>query len=124
MFVCAVHIGLNGYYILHPQLPDIKVYEVDLKDMDFPLTFKLCATEVKNSYKRYTDLGYTNEFQFFMGKSSYNNTLYGWNGHTPNGSTVGDFEGLQISMYFNCLILNLSNDNKMYFKCILFRDSQ
>ena len=95
IFVCVVHIGLNGYYILYPQLPDIKVYEVDLKDIDFPLTFKLCATEVKNSHKRYTDLGYTNEFQFFMGKSSYNNTLFGWNGHTPNGSTVGDVQGLQ-----------------------------
>ena len=86
---CLVHVGLNGYYILYPPLPEIKVYQVDLKNMDFPLTFKLCVTERENSYERYEKLGYRNDFNFFIGRSRHNRSLFGWNGHTENGSTLG-----------------------------------
>ena len=92
---CLVHVGLNGYYILYPPLPEIKVYQVDLKNMDFPLTFKLCVTERENSYERYEKLGYRNDFNFFIGRSRHNRSLFGWNGHTEDGSTLGGVEGLE-----------------------------
>ena len=92
---CLVHVILNGYYILYPSHPEVKVYQVDLKNIDFPLTFKLCVTEREKSNERYENLGYKNDFNFFLGKSRYNKSLYGWNGHTEAGSTLGGVEGLE-----------------------------
>ena len=62
-------------------------------NIDFPLVFKLCATELRNSYDRYSNLGYKDDFHFFKGVSKYNESLFGWSGHQPNGSTIADVKG-------------------------------
>ena len=92
---CLVHIGLNLYFILYPPLPETKVYQVDLKDIDFPLAFKICVTERDNSTDRYEKLGYKNDYNFFLGRSRFNSSLFGWNGHTENGSILGNVESMQ-----------------------------
>ena len=99
---CLVHIGLNLYFILYPPLPEIKVYQVDLKDIDFPLAFKVCVTERDNSTGRYERLGYKNDYNFFLGRSRFNSSLFGWNGHTENGSTLGNVESMQY-IFFHTL---------------------
>ena len=90
---CLVHISMNGYYILHPDLPAIRVYKKNLQDIDFPLAFKLCATETRDTFARYNNVGYVDDFDFFLGRSMYNASLFGWTGHTVNGSTFADVEG-------------------------------
>ena len=41
----------------------------------------------------YPKFGYENQDKFFQGISMFNSSIIGWNGHTENGSTVGDIEG-------------------------------
>ena len=90
---CFVHISLNGYYILHPSLPEIKITNRFLEDIEFPLSLKLCVSEISNSYQRYSSLGYKHDFHFFEGRSAYNKSLFGWAGHTKEGSTMGEITG-------------------------------
>ena len=93
-FGCLIHIGMNGYYIFYPELPSIRVYKTHLQTIEFPLVFKVCAQDRKNSsMDRYIQFGYNNAYEFFMGKSMFNDSLYGWNGHTENGSTIANVEG-------------------------------
>ena len=96
--VCVVHISVNGYYILYPDLPDIRVSKDDLQNIDFPLAFKLCVIEKENISARYTNVGYESDVAFFKGKSMYNESLYGWSGHTENGSTISNVEGNVLSI--------------------------
>ena len=90
---CFMHIFLNGYYILHPSWPEIKIRNENLKDIEFPISLKVCVSEISNSYHRYSNLGYKDDFRFFEGKSSFNESLFGWAGHTKDGSTVGQVSG-------------------------------
>ena len=90
---CFVHISLNGYYILYPSWPEIKITNKNMKDIDFPLSLKVCVSEISNSYHRYSGLGYKHAFQFFEGRSAYNKSLFGWAGHTKEGLTIGEVTG-------------------------------
>ena len=96
--VCVVHISVNGYFILYPGLPDIRVSKDDLQNIDFPLAFKLCVIEKENISARYTNVGYESDVAFFKGKSMYNESLYGWSGHTDNGSIISNVEGIVLSI--------------------------
>ena len=44
-------------------------------------------------------LGYKRIYMFYMGKSKYNSSLFGWNGHVKNGSTLGSTEGMKVKFY-------------------------
>ena len=92
--ICMIHICINGFYMIHPDLPSIRVSENNLKDIDFPVAFRICVTEIKNNTKRYTDVGYKTEYKFFNGQRMYKpENLYGFAGHTKNGSTISDVQG-------------------------------
>ena len=93
LLACVIHVTVNGYYILNPQLPSIRILKKNLQDIDFPLAFKLCASEISGSRYRYRNLGYSKDLEFFAGKSKFNSSLYGWSGHTENGSTIASVEG-------------------------------
>ena len=97
--LCLLHIIINFHVTLYPPNPDIKVYDKALKDMPFPILFKLCGKEIHNSSERFQVLGYRNELPFFSGKSKYSKTIFGWNGHTENGSTIGTVSGRYINSY-------------------------
>ena len=59
----------------------------------FPLVFRVCAHELHNSSARFRKYGYKYDYDYFNGKSMYNNTLFGFNGHTEDGKTIGSFDG-------------------------------
>ena len=104
---CFVHISLNGYYILFPPLPEIKRTNVNLKDIEFPLPLKVCVSEISSkSYHRYSNHGYKNVFSFFNGMSAYNESLFGWAGHTKDGQKIGEISSCFVVIkyqhnYFN-----------------------
>ena len=89
--------------MLYPNLPDIRIYKTDLQKIDFPIVFKMCATETQNSTARYTNVGYEDSFDFFKGVSRYNKSLYGWSGHHENGSTIARVEGKIDIKYYQLL---------------------
>ena len=111
LLVCLLHICINGFYMIHPDLPSIRVSENNLKDINFPLSFRICVTEIENSTKRYENVGYEGEFAFFSGKRMYEpKNLYGFAGHTNNGSTLSDVQGWYLFIqYLHYLILSFRN---------------
>ena len=88
VIICLVHISSITYFLIYPEFPDIKIYKRDLSDIEFPLSFKICVSDVNGADKRYKTFGYRNDFNFFSGNSMYNSSIYGWSGHTENGSSL------------------------------------
>ena len=82
--------------MLNPDLPTTKTYVKHLNEIEFPLVFRICAYEFDRSNVRFQNYGYSYDFDYFIGQSMYNNSLFGWNGHTKNGSTIGSFEGYNL----------------------------
>ena len=99
LLVFFVHISFIGYYTIHPEMPTIEKHIVDFKDIEFPFIFRLCAMENFNKDEKYKRLGYKNVYDFFLGESMYNSTIYGWNGHMENGSTIGELESIYIRFW-------------------------
>ena len=98
---CASHICFLFYNTAYPDLPDIKVYQRRLEEIEFPLSFLVCVHEMVNVSGRYKKLGYSNEWAFFTGTSSFNESIYGWGGHMENGSSYGSGEGIcTLSLHF------------------------
>ena len=90
-----IHISFIGYNILNPELPEIKHYIKDLKN-DFPISFSLCVEpkNILNVEDRIKELGYEHLLAFYYGRSKFNNGLFGWSGHSKNGSSLMSVEGL------------------------------
>ena len=76
----------------NPKLPTIHIYEKNLKDIDFPLSFRFCV-EHKNTSARYQKFGYNNELMFFLGQSMFSYSTIGWAGHKEDHSTYGSVKG-------------------------------
>ena len=71
----------------------IQVYKKSLLDLEFPLYFSICFSELENEENRYTNLGYNGPLPWFVGQSMYNKPHFGWNGHTKDGKTLGTTDG-------------------------------
>ena len=97
-----VHSSVLIYTKLNPSLPKIKYYNKNLKDIDFPIAFQFCIEEknTDDKLKLALDLGYTDLFDFFKGKSKFNDMIVGWSGHTENGSTIGSVAGITKKVKF------------------------
>ena len=93
--VCVLHVTTTLHSTINPPNPEIKVYERELKDISFPISFKICGKERYNGSERFKKIGYADERSFYGGVSKFseNNTIVGWNGHTENGSTIGPLKG-------------------------------
>ena len=89
--VCVAHILSIFDSILNPDLPELKIIDKDLKDIKFPFLFRICVDDL--SMKKYKRMGYNNDWEYFLGRSKYNGTIFGWNGHTENGSKIGSVKG-------------------------------
>ena len=83
------------YRLVNPRLPTNRVYKTALEDIEFPLSFRICLN-YRFEIERYRDLGYDSRYDFYLGKSMYNKSLVGWNGHTKTGSTIGTTNGKKI----------------------------
>ena len=92
--VFFIHVGILTYKKVNPDLPEVKYYKKNIKDIDFPIAFQICIIENNNDAKKYWDLGYMDLFEFFNGNSRFNDSVVGWAGHTENGSSIGSVEGL------------------------------
>ena len=89
---CLVHILFIGNQLLHPNLPEIRIYKKYLKDVEFPISFRICGYESSNVTHKYEQVGYRYAFDFFRGRSMFNKSIVGWGGHTENGSIIGSVE--------------------------------
>ena len=119
--VCFLHVTITLFNSINPPNPEIKVYERAIKDVQFPILFKICGKESKHGSMRFRNLGYVNNVEFFGGISRFskNKTVVGWNGHTENGSTIGPLEGItlviettesNLTIYSKGILRNISFD--------------
>ena len=92
-----VHIVTIGYHMIFPNLPSVKIYEKELGEIDFPISFELCVKD-SNDILKYNRMGYSDEARFFYGRSMFNKYTYGWNGHTANLSTIGSVQGTTVQV--------------------------
>lgn len=91
----VVHVGFICYYILYPGIPETVVYKNDLKEIEFPISFRMCIQQTSNNDQRFRDLGYENERGFFEGRSIFNRSMVGWNGHVENSTKmIGKVQGM------------------------------
>ena len=81
-----------------------------LDQLEFPLSFLACAHQLTDMSQRYTRLGYADYWGFFTGRSRFNGSLYGWGGHTENGSSYASVNGKSSSRtkYFTFTVYFLS----------------
>ena len=91
--ICIINSSQVIYRLLNPELPSIQVYETNLADIEFPLSFEICLEELNESEERYKKFGYQNFGYFYFGVSQFNYSLVGWNGHTEDGGTIASTEG-------------------------------
>ena len=98
--VFLIHISLIGYYTLYPEVPEIVVSKKNLSEIEFPMTFRICAYKLNDPESRYKSFGYRDYADYFRGRSMFNDTLYGWAGHDQNGSVLGNVEGEMMSEIF------------------------
>ena len=99
LLICFIHICFISYNILYPELPVIKEYKQDLKDIEFPISFLFCADENGKKNNIYQKYGYKDVYDYFEGKSIFNNSIIGWSGHMKNGSTFDSAEGTQNNIF-------------------------
>ena len=66
--------------------------ERSLDSIDFPVLFKICIKPPFHTSELYK-AGYQNIWYYFMGQSRYNKSVFGWGGHTDNGSIIGTARG-------------------------------
>ena len=84
---CIANIVLIIHDMVHPKYPDVRIYTDDVKNIEFPLSFRLCIDQRNES--RFHNFGYDDLTTFYRGRSVYNDSVYGWFGHRMNGSTFG-----------------------------------
>ena len=84
--ICIIHISINLLTFLNPENPSVKTYRKNLEDIEFPLIFKICYDFSDDEI--FQQYGYHNARNFMFGRSMFNGSIYGWNGHTANGTIM------------------------------------
>ena len=93
--IFLAHVSYLLYDIISPEFPEIVNYKKDLNEIEYPITFKICVNELNLSIanEKYQKYGYDDLWQFYYGRSMYDSSIFGWAGHTENGSTIAPTEG-------------------------------
>lgn len=76
---------LEGY--IKPSLTRTWEEELMLRDIDFPVIVKVCVIPGFNE-KALREAGYQDTWFYFLGQSMFDDTKYGWAGHTNQSETT------------------------------------
>ena len=70
-----------------------RVEERDFYEIEFPLIIKVCISPGFND-TILKEVGYDDTFSYFLGISRFNQSFYGWAGHTNTSGIVGNVSGV------------------------------
>ena len=86
--ILAFQLGhvLEGY--VNPTITRTWEKEVALEDIDFPVTIKICVIPGFNQ-TALNEVGYEDTWGYFVGQSRFNDSVFGWAGHTKDSETIG-----------------------------------
>ena len=93
ILVFIFHFSNILYKIVYPTTPGIRVHKTTLDKVTFPISLLVCANQIHNNSARYEKVGYPDYLFFYYGASKFNHSLFGWHGHTENGSFIAPVEG-------------------------------
>ena len=94
--VFLLHVSLVAFNSMNPANPSLKVSKKKLEKLEyFPISLKLCAKKASSVDNVFRKFGYSHDYKFFIGKSYYNASIKGWNGHTRNGTTIASYTFLK-----------------------------
>ena len=84
--------------LVKPEKTTTNIYEKDLEGA--PVVFIICPKPGFNETLLY-ELGYGSSYEYFYGLSRFNDSVYGWSGHTENGSTISGARDLyeKVALY-------------------------
>ena len=80
---------LEGY--INPTITRTWEEEMLLEDIGFPVTIKICVIPGFNQ-TALDEAGYSDTWTYFLGQSKFNDSVYGWAGHTEDSGTLGTVE--------------------------------
>ena len=81
------------YDFIKPQTTNSETEEIKLENIEFPLLFKICTNPSFND-SAVEELGYDGIWNYFSGMSRFNNSIYGWAGHTNNSGVRDTVSGV------------------------------
>ena len=84
--------GFLFYNLLNPTHTEIHTEIKNLADLPFPAVFKICIKLAFNM-EFLNRAGYDKTFDYFLGRSRYNSSLYGWAGHTKSADIFTNISG-------------------------------
>ena len=67
-------------------MTNTEVASKTLQGRNFPLIFKICPQPGFKESSVFEQYGYKSEYKYFLGTSMFNNSQYGWAGHTNDSS--------------------------------------
>ena len=62
---------------MNPNLPTVKFHEKHLKDIKFPLSFRICLQDLTRNTEKFMKIGYRNYNDFFRGQNRFNSSIIG-----------------------------------------------
>ena len=89
---CILQVAFLIVEQISPTQTETSTKEVKMEEIEFPVIFKICF---KNSFDldKVKEAGYKSVWDYFKGESKFNDSLYGWAGHTRNGSVGPGVKG-------------------------------
>ena len=75
------------YDWVYPSQKTTDVTEKKLDDIEFPIIFKICIKPGFNN-TAFKEEGYSDITDYFLGRSRFNSSVYGWAGHSGAQRTV------------------------------------
>ena len=97
-----IQMGLSFYGQINPDATVPKTTRKGLGEIDFPVVFKICMNPSFNETEL-ERVGYENIYFYFMGKSRFNGSIYGWSGHTGDGRVFINPSDIQDRIFLNYL---------------------
>ena len=96
-----------GIDFVLPETTMTERYEEDFKDLDIPLTFRVC---LKSGFdqEKLLEAGYKSDERYFFGQSKVNDSVFGWTGHYQNTENENSAEGAEhafLSLLYFLLIV-------------------
>ena len=95
--MCCLAFTWQAYEIVvsdfHSSQTLTRIEEKKLKDMDFPVIFKICPDPGFN-ITLLREEGYETRSGYFRGESQFNKSIYGWAGHTETCETRDSVENI------------------------------
>ena len=91
-FIFIIQTFLLTMEHVNPTQTETHLEHIKLSEITFPAIFKFCFKNGFNLEKLRAS-GYRNVLEYFEGRSKYNRSLFGWAGHTENGSVGFGIQG-------------------------------